>query len=79
MFSGLDGDEELCLVLPDVSVGVVQKFLELFYTGFTSLMDKNDLAEFQDFMYNQVLTSFLIHRSAREISMQVEGAVFNQL
>ena len=46
------GEEEVTIVLPGVSVGIVQKFLEFFYTGYTALMDKNDVAEFQDFLYN---------------------------
>jgi hypothetical protein len=46
------GEEEVTIVLPGVSVGIVQKFLEFFYTGYTALIDKNDVAEFQDFLYN---------------------------
>jgi hypothetical protein len=54
VFAGIadKGEEEVTIVLPGVSVGIVQKFLEFFYTGFTAFVDKNDVAEFQDFLYN---------------------------
>ncbi len=53
--AGVDfGDEDLTLVLPDVDLRTVQNFLELFYTGTTSLAAKSDLQELQNFVQNQI-------------------------
>ena len=54
-FAGVDsGDEDLTLLLPDVQLKTVQKFLELFYTGTTFLAENSDLLELQNFVQNQI-------------------------
>ena len=47
-------EEDLILVLPDVSIKTVQHFLQFFYTGYTSFSDGSELESFQNFVQNQM-------------------------
>ena len=47
-------DEDLLLVLPDVSVHTVRSFIQMFYTGYTSFADQQQLIDFQNFVHGQL-------------------------
>ena len=49
-----DRDEDLLIVLPEVSVRTVRNFIQMFYTGLAAFNGQQELIEFQDFLHGQL-------------------------